>query len=101
MEVILFILLSVIMMFLCVIGREFKAIGFVGGLGLCMMAFFVMTSGLQVQTGAVVTATGFSDVLSTTYTDIATTFAGINIINTLLAIVFGGAGILFTIYSVN
>jgi len=99
MEIILFILISVIMMFLCIIGREYKAIGFVGGLGLAMMALFVMTSGLQVQTGATITATGFSDVLTVTYTDIAATFAGINIINVLLAIIFGGVGVLFTVYS--
>ena len=73
------------------------------GIGIFMLALLVMSSGLEFQTGfnETVTLYGNHTERIVNYQSIFTFFGGADWLQNLLAIVFGGIGVLILVYSVK
>lgn len=100
MEIILLLVLAIIMIAISILGSEYQIVGFIGGIGLVMIAFAVQSSGIEIVTGVTITAVNATtDTVVTNYSPIETVFSGIDYLATLITIVLGGSGILLALYT--
>ena len=101
MEIILLLIMAIIMIAISILGSQYQIVGFVGGIGLVMIAFVAQSSGIQIVDGTTITSVNATvDIITTNYVDIDTVFSGIGYLTTLLTLVLGGTGILMALYTV-
>jgi len=100
MEIVLLLILAVIMIAISILGHEYQIVGFIGGIGLVMIAFAAQTSGIDIATGVTITSVNATtDTIVTNYSPIDTVFTGLDYLTTLITIVLGGTGVLLALYT--
>lgn len=99
MEIILLAIFIAIFLGMAALNKQIAYIGIVGGVGLIILGLMVAGTSIQMQTGLTQNTVGPSYVINFVYGNIETVYPSAAIMQWVVSIILGGAGLLVFIVS--